>query len=109
MLSRAEIEAIAKVAHAANEAWNDYLGEDTLPFDEVRESVEDGVENAILGATARESHQNWVDFKVEEGWEYGPVKDLEAKTHPCLVPYEDLPEDQRKKDALFTAIVDALA
>jgi hypothetical protein len=32
-----------------------------------------------------------------------------TKTHPCLVPFADLPEDQQRKDALFIAIVQALA
>jgi hypothetical protein len=40
---------------------------------------------------------------------YGEVKDAVAKTHPCMVPYDDLPEFQRKKDALFLAIVRVLA
>jgi hypothetical protein len=32
------------------------------------------------------------------------VKDPEAKTHPCLVPYDDLPEYQQLKDRVFLAI-----
>lgn len=40
---------------------------------------------------------------------YGEVKDGEAKTHPCLVPYEQLPPAQRLKDDLFAAIVRTLA
>ena len=41
-------------------------------------------------------------------WSYGEVKDAEAKTHPCLIPYDQLPEFQKAKDKLFVAIVDAL-
>jgi hypothetical protein len=39
------------------------------------------------------------------GWTYGQVKGAHAKTHPCCVPYEELPVEQRRKDALFKAIV----
>jgi hypothetical protein len=46
--------------------------------------------------------------KLEAGWVWGPVKSSENKTHPCLVPFEELPEFQKKKDKLFCAIVDAL-
>lgn len=46
--------------------------------------------------------------KIGAGWGYGEVKDANAKTHPCIVPFDQLPEFQRKKDALFCAIVDAL-
>jgi uncharacterized protein YodC (DUF2158 family) len=46
--------------------------------------------------------------KIAEGWVYGETKDSEKKTHPCLVSYDELPEFQKKKDALFCAIVDSL-
>lgn len=50
----------------------------------------------------------WMDDKLKDGWMYGETKDPEAKTHPCLVPFKELPIFQQKKDALFCAIVDAL-
>jgi hypothetical protein len=46
------------------------------------------------------SHVNWMAHKKAEGWVYGPEKDPEKKTHHCMVPYNDLPEDQKKKDAV---------
>jgi len=51
----------------------------------------------------------WLEDKKKDGWVYGEVKDAEAKTHPCIVPFEELPEFQKKKDALFCAIVDSLS
>ena len=53
-------------------------------------------------------HNNWSAEKVADGWVYGEVKDVEKKTHPCLVPFDQLPLFQQKKDKLFSAIVDAL-
>jgi hypothetical protein len=44
--------------------------------------------------------------KKAAGWIYGPVKDPEKKEHPCIVPYDQLPIEQRTKDYLFKAIVD---
>jgi len=46
--------------------------------------------------------------KVDTGWVYGKLKDGDKKTHPCIVPFDELPEYQKKKDMLFCAIVDAL-
>ena len=46
----------------------------------------------------QDNHDNWMKFRLEEGWVYGPVKDVEAKTHPDLVPYDELPEVERAKD-----------
>jgi len=37
------------------------------------------------------------------------AKDAVAKTHPCLVDYDDLPPAQQAKDALFAAVVLALS
>jgi hypothetical protein len=49
-----------------------------------------------------------MEDKIKDGWVYGETKDAEKKTHPCLVPFHELPEFQQKKDKLFCAIVDAL-
>lgn len=38
----------------------------------------------------------------------GPVKDAEKKEHPCIVPYDQLPLDQRMKDYIFAGIVHAI-
>lgn len=73
------------------------------------EIAREGVEKALDGATPEDLHQSWCDFKAADGWVYGEVKDAEAKTHPCLVPYEELPEEQRIKDDLFKAVVGALS
>lgn len=43
------------------------------------------------------------------GWKYGPVKDPERKEHPCFVPYDGLPPEQRAKDYLFRAVVHQLS
>jgi hypothetical protein len=70
----------------------------------------DGV-NFIINNTDADlnaSHNNWLQMKIADGWVYGEVKDAENKIHPCIVPFDELPEFQKKKDALFRAIVDAL-
>lgn len=46
--------------------------------------------------------------KIADGWVYGEEKNLELKTHHCLVPWNDLPLAQQLKDRLFCSIVDAL-
>lgn len=54
------------------------------------------------------SHDNWMKVKVEDGWVYGEKKDEVKKTHPCLVPFDQLPPAQQAKDHLFCAIVESL-
>lgn len=112
-MTPAEIRAIAAVCHEANRALQATLGEKQNPEwaaldHETKASAIDGVEAALHGTTPEQSHENWLRFKTEHGWVYGPEKDFEAKTHPCMVPYAELPEEQKQKDHLFTAIVDAL-
>lgn len=46
--------------------------------------------------------------KAAEGWVYGPVKDVDAKKHPCMVPFAELPVLQQAKDFIFRAVVHAL-
>lgn len=107
------IENVAKVCHDANRSFCQTLGDNSQPpWEEAPEWQKD---SARLGVTKHlthpmtpeESHQSWSDQKIADGWVYGPVKDPEAKTHPCLVPYKDLPPEQQTKDYLFGGIVAA--
>jgi len=108
------IEACARAAHEANRAYCLALGDTSQPPweqapDWQRESALAGVVEALAGNTPEQSHEGWTRRKLAEGWTYGPVKDPEVKRHPCLVPYADLPPEQRAKDTLFLAVVRATA
>lgn len=46
----------------------------------------------------RMEHDRWMAAKRRDGWRHGPTKDSDAKTHPCLVPYDQLPPDEQEKD-----------
>ena len=58
-----------------------------------------------LDAPCSASHESWLAFKEADGWVYGKVKDEVLKTHPCYVPYDELPEAQKFKDTLFNLTV----
>lgn len=45
---------------------------------------------------ARHNHDIWAQGRLREGWRYGERRDDAAPTHPCLVPYEDLPESEKE-------------
>ena len=47
---------------------------------------------------ARMEHDRWMIAKRKEGWRHGPKKDNDAKTHPCLLLYDELPSDEQDKD-----------
>jgi len=38
------------------------------------------------------------------GWKFGEVYNSDEKTHPDLVPYADLGQLERDKDAVFVAL-----
>ena len=108
-------EHIAAIAHQINTAYCIAIGDKVAPpFEECPEDMQKGI---MLGvqmhidnpeATPEQSHESWLADKIANGWTYGEVKDIEAKTHPCCVPYADLPESQKAKDYLFRAVVHAL-
>jgi hypothetical protein len=52
-----------------------------------------------------EAHDNWMREHIRMGWKYGEKRDPELKLHPDLVPYDELPKDERDKDAVFLALV----
>ena len=47
---------------------------------------------------AKNVHDVWADGRIKDGWTYGPVRNDENKQHPCLVPYEELPEEEKEYD-----------
>jgi len=103
-----KIDFIARIRHlcwccyqlGAGQAYN------TKPNDDQLESQKDGtlfmLENPNI--TPEENHNNWMKKKTEQGWVYGEVKDFEKKTHPDLVPFDELPEVEKNKD-----VMDAMA
>ena len=114
------VELLSAACHSA---WYAYtvlaLGEDGEPWESAsewqKESIADAVqfwdvecaafpENTPLEEKVKLlaplSHENWMDYKSDDGWVYGDVKDPEKKTHPCMVPYDKLPHDQRMKDVV---------
>ena len=110
------ILAVAMVCHEVNKAYCEALGDMSQPaWDAAPQWQKD---SAITGvgyhmehpeAMPSDSHNSWLKQKEQEGWKYGPVKDVEKKEHPCYVPYEYLPIEQKAKDYLFKATVHATA
>lgn len=110
------IADIARVAYEANRAYIITTGTTTVT---PPTSWEDSPDQATLIAGVQyrfdhpdaqppEMHNAWLAAKIEDGWVFGPVKDPAKKQHPCILPYHMLPPEQRLKDALFSAVVDAL-
>jgi hypothetical protein len=108
------MDRIARVCHEVNRAYCQALGDDTQPAWEdapewQRSSARMGVDLHTMGDFGPEaSHASWMQQKLSEGWKYGPVKNPDAKEHPCIVPFADLPREQQAKDFIFRAVVHAL-
>lgn len=51
------------------------------------------------------SHDSWSAERLGQGWSYGPMLDRDAKLHPNLVPFDQLPREQQFKDRLFRTVV----
>ncbi len=112
----ATVRDIAKVCHEANRAFCKTLGDNSQPsWDEAsdwhRSSAIGGASYHLCELEAgrdpspSDSHDNWLAVKEMEGWVYGEEKDPVAKTHPCFLPYSELPASQKQKDYIFGAIV----
>jgi hypothetical protein len=110
-----EMERLAMICHEANRAYCISIGDDSQPRWEdapqwQKDSAIAGVRyrNENPGATGADMHQSWLNVKMKDGWRRGDVKDAEKKEHPCMVPYSDLPYEQKVKDHLFQAVLDAV-
>lgn len=105
-------ELVARICHEVNRAYCKSIGDNSQePWDEAPQWKRDATYEMLDSgskATGEERWRQWADSKRAAGWTRGPVKDGEAKTHPCLVDsYEQLPPAERLKDELLNAIVDS--
>jgi hypothetical protein len=93
----------ARIVHAVIAA----IDEEALSFESSRESLIAGIERVLErpDETPEENHQAWMEYRAAEGWVYGPFKDEARKTHPCMVPYDQLDRLDKSKDAIFLAVV----
>ena len=108
-------EDIAKVAHAAQYAYEHVLGNvDIIMWDDLtrdrRLGLVAGVEYVmnVPGTTPEGQHQAWCKHKKDNGWLLGTEVNEKLKTHNLLIPFDKLPRAKQVKDALFISTVLAL-
>lgn len=105
------IEACAKAAHETNRAFAALQGDQQPSWEdsteEIRESSRKGVQKVLANPTitAEDLHAEWMSEKAKSGWKHGQVKDEKAKTHPSMVPFDQLPGPEKFKDELFRTVV----
>ena len=54
--------------------------------------------NPLVEQIAKNVHEVWAQSRMEQGWVYGEERNDTLKTHPCLIPYEELPEVEKAYD-----------
>lgn len=52
----------------------------------------------LVEKMAKNVHEVWALGRISQGWKYGDVRNDELKQHPCLIPYEELPEEEKDYD-----------
>lgn len=107
-------DQVARIAHEINKAYCEAIGDNSQPsWEEAPAWQKDSIMLGVnlhwgqdVGPEA--SHESWMAQKLADGWVYGPEKNPELKTHPCIRPFHELPQEQQVKDFLFRAVVHAL-
>lgn len=114
-LNAQAVEKIARVMHETVRAWQAANGQQPAPpWGRAPQWMKDASITSILwrienpDAPTSAQHDQWADEKRADGWKQGKVKSAVKKTHPLLVPYAQLSEVERRKDALVNAVVDSL-
>lgn len=106
---------IAQVAHSLNKAYCESIGDISQPtWEDAPEWQKSSAINGVSfhlqnpDATPEKSHESWLDQKRAEGWKYGEVKNADTKEHPCYLPYNELPTEQKAKDYIFRQTIHSL-
>lgn len=125
---------VGKVAHSAIAAYCSVKGDNSQPpWDSLGTVVGENHNAASMlamveeGNAARKStldavqyimdnaqlepedmHVRWCEARLDAGWNVGPVKNVQAKEHPNLVPFAELSFEDQTKDAIFLNVVNAM-
>ena len=54
--------------------------------------------NELAEKLAENAHEVWAEGRINQGWVYGNKRDDVQKTHPCLIPYDELPDSEKEYD-----------
>ena len=76
------------------------------PVEVTAESIPAGL-RPLMEKLAANAHEVWSRARLDQGWTWGPVRDDARRQHPCLVPYDQLPEEEKVHDR--NAVAGALA
>lgn len=110
-MDKFEIEACTAAAYEVHRQFCKGMGDFShVPYESLPNDLKEVARNATigivtLGFTSEQSHEAWVSHKRSQGWIRGEEKDAVKKTHPCLVPFKELPFEQQAKDDLWISTV----
>ncbi|MDY2698663.1 MAG: RyR domain-containing protein [Lachnospiraceae bacterium] len=54
--------------------------------------------NNLIEEMSKNVHEVWAETRSSQGWTYGEERNDAEKKHPCLVPYEELSEEEKEYD-----------
>ena len=52
----------------------------------------------LVEQMSKNVHDVWAETRIKQGWTYGEQRNDTLKTHPCLVPYKELPDEEKVYD-----------
>jgi len=52
----------------------------------------------LVEQMSKNVHEVWAETRINQGWTFGEKRNDDLKTHPCLIPYEELPEEEKEYD-----------
>ncbi len=97
---------IAEIIHSVSSLIPRPDGSEVGSWQDLPDTFKKNAENAVIQIMNSSSHSPedlhnlWMKPLVNGGWSQGPY-DRENKTHPCLIPFEELPESEVLKDEIW--------
>lgn len=114
-MEEVDIEKLCRAVHEVQRVYSEQLGDYSyLRWESSPQWHKDSIRDSVLAVIANANwrpedlHQHWLDEKARDGWSAGPRKSIERREHPFLIPYGDLPAEQRAKSAIFLSVVNGM-
>lgn len=103
------VNLCCRAAYEASRSWCLSIGDDTHePYDNLstaeKAPIRESVIGILQGNIPEQAHEDWRRRKIADGWSWGSEKDDVRKTHPALLPYEELDLEQRVKNDIWCGV-----
>ena len=108
-VSKAKLKIAMAMATDLQDAYHRFRGDDETVWDDIPEErkmkMVETAELLLKDPTPENAHKLWMEDRLKTGWKFGEKLDVDSRTSPYLVDYDELEDDVKWKDWMWVNVI----